>query len=137
MDTSDLPTLNALLNATSGLLLSAGYVMIRRGRIEAHRRCMLAACTASVLFLISYVIYHLNVGSVPYTGQGGARVFYFAVLISHIILAAAIVPLAIITVMHALRERFDRHRRIARWTLPLWLYVSVTGLIVYAMLYML
>ena len=136
MDTSDLPTLNALLNATSGLLLSAGYVMIRRGRIDAHRRCMLAACTASVLFLISYVIYHLDVGSVPYTGQGGARVFYFAVLISHIILAAAIAPLAIITVMHALRERFDRHRRIARWTLPLWLYVSVTGLIVYAMLYM-
>ena len=137
MDTSDLPTLNALLNATSGLLLSTGYVMIRRGRIAAHRRCMLAACTASVLFLISYVIYHLDVGSVPYTGQGGARVFYFAVLISHIILAVAIVPLAIITVTHALRERFDRHRRIARWTLPLWLYVSVTGLIVYAMLYML
>ena len=137
MDTTDLPTLNALLNATSGLLLSAGYVMIRRGRIEAHRRCMLAACTASVLFLISYVIYHLDVGSVPYTGQGGARVFYFAVLISHIILAAAIVPLAIITVTHALRERFDRHRRIARWTLPVWLYVSVTGLIVYVMLYML
>ena len=137
MDTTDLPTLNALLNATSGLLLSAGYVMIRRGRVDAHRRCMLAACTASVLFLISYVIYHLDVGSVPYTGQGGARVFYFAVLISHIILAAAIAPLAIITVMHALRERFDRHRRIARWTLPLWLYVSVTGLIVYAMLYML
>ena len=136
MDTTDLPTLNALLNATSGLLLSAGYVMIRRGRIEAHRRCMLAACTASVLFLISYVIYHLDVGSVPYTGQGGARVFYFAVLISHIILAAAIVPLAIITVTHALRERFDRHRRIARWTLPVWLYVSVTGLIVYVMLYM-
>ena len=136
MDTTDLPTLNALLNATSGLLLSAGYVMIRRGRIDAHRRCMLAACTASVLFLISYVIYHLDVGSVPYTGQGGARVFYFAVLISHIILAAAIAPLAIITVMHALRERFDRHRRIARWTLPIWLYVSVTGLIVYVMLYM-
>ena len=136
MDTTDLPTLNALLNATSGVLLSAGYVMIRRGRIDAHRRCMLAACTASVLFLISYVIYHLDVGSVPYTGQGGARVFYFAVLISHIILAAAIAPLAIITVMHALRESFDRHRRIARWTLPLWLYVSVTGLIVYVMLYM-
>ena len=97
MDTTDLPTLNALLNATSGLLLSAGYVMIRRGRIEAHRRCMLAACTASALFLISYVIYHLNVGSVPYTGQGGARVFYFAVLISHIILAAVIGPLAIVT----------------------------------------
>lgn len=136
MDTTDLPTLNALLNATSGVLLSAGYVMIRRGRIDAHRRCMLAACTASVLFLISYVIYHLDVGSVPYTGQGGARVFYFAVLISHIILAVVIVPLAIITVTHALRERFDRHRRIARWTLPLWLYVSVTGLIVYVMLYM-
>ena len=137
MDIASLPTLNALLNATSGLLLTAGYVMIRRGNIEAHRRCMLGACTASALFLISYVIYHLNVGSVPYTGQGGARVFYFAVLISHIILAAVIGPLAIVTLVHALRERFDRHRRIARWTLPIWLYVSVTGLIVYVMLYML
>jgi uncharacterized membrane protein YozB (DUF420 family) len=137
MDIANLSTLNALLNATSGVLLTAGYLMVRRGRIEAHRRCMLAACTASVLFLISYVIYHLNVGSVPYTGQGGARVFYFAVLISHIILAATIVPLAIITVTHALRERFDRHRRIARWTLPIWLYVSVTGIIVYVMLYVL
>ena len=137
MDTTDLPTLNAVLNATSGLLLSAGYVMVRRGRIDAHHRCMLAACTASVLFLISYVIYHLDVGSVPYTGQGGARVFYFAVLISHIILAVVIAPLAIVTVTHALRERFDRHRRIARWTLPLWLYVSVTGIIVYVMLYLL
>ena len=137
MDTANLPTLNALLNATSGVLLTAGYLMVRRGRIEAHRRCMLAACTASVLFLISYVIYHLNVGSVPYTGQGASRVFYFAVLISHIILAATIGPLAIITVTHALRERIDRHRRIARWTLPIWLYVSVTGIIVYVMLYVL
>ncbi|MCY4599595.1 MAG: DUF420 domain-containing protein [Acidobacteria bacterium] len=135
MDVTNLSALNALLNATSGVLLTAGYVQIRRGRIEAHRRCMLGACGASALFLISYVIYHLNVGSVPFTGQGGIRVFYFSVLISHIILAALVVPLAIITLAHALRERFDRHRRIARWTLPVWLYVSVTGIIVYVMLY--
>ena len=137
MDTTDLPTLNALLNTTSAVLLTAGYAMIRRGRIDAHRRCMLAACGASALFLISYVVYHLNVGSVPYTGQGPARVFYFAVLISHIILAALIGPLVIVTLVRALRERFESHRRIARWTLPLWLYVSVTGIIVYVMLYVL
>ena len=135
MDVTNLSALNALLNATSGVLLTAGYVQIRRGRIEAHRRCMLAACGASALFLISYVIYHLNVGSVPFTGQGGIRVFYFVVLISHVILAALVAPLAIVTLTHALRERFDRHRRIARWTLPVWLYVSVTGIIVYVMLY--
>ena len=135
MDPTDLPALNALLNATSAVLLVAGYAMIRRGRSDAHRRCMLAACGTSALFLISYVIYHLNVGSVPFTGQGGIRVFYFAVLISHIILAALIGPLVIVTLAHALRARFDRHRRIARWTLPLWLYVSVTGIIVYVMLY--
>ena len=137
MDTTDLPALNALLNTTSAVLLSAGYAMIRRGRIDAHRRCMLAACATSALFLVSYVIYHLNVGSVPYTGQGAARVFYFAVLISHIILAALIVPLAVVTLVRALRERFESHRRIARWTLPIWLYVSVTGIIVYVMLYLL
>ena len=135
MDPTSLPTLNALLNATSAVLLTVGYTLVRRGRIDAHRRCMLAACGTSALFLISYVIYHLNVGSVPFTGQGAVRGFYFVVLISHIILAALIGPLAIITLAHALRERFDRHRRIARWTLPLWLYVSVTGIIVYVMLY--
>lgn len=137
MDTTDLPALNALLNTTSAVLLTGGYAMIRRGRIDAHRRCMLAACGTSALFLVSYVIYHLNVGSVPYTGQGAARVFYFAVLISHIILAALIVPLAVVTLLRALRERFESHRRIARWTLPIWLYVSVTGIIVYVMLYLL
>lgn len=137
MTTGDLPTLNALLNLTAAALLGAGYTFIRRGRIDAHRRAMLGACSASTLFLISYVIYHLNVGSVPYTGQGAARAFYFAVLISHIVLAAAIVPLAIITLAHALRARFERHRRIARWTLPVWLYVSLTGIIVYVMLYVL
>ena len=135
MELANLPALNALLNATSAVLLTAGYVQIRRGRIDAHRLCMLSACGTSALFLISYVIYHLNVGSVPFSGQGAVRVFYFAVLISHIVLAALIGPLAIITLVHALRERFDRHRRIARWTLPLWLYVSVTGIIVYVMLY--
>lgn len=137
MDPTNLPTLNALLNAASAVLLTAGYAQVRRGRIAAHRICMLAACGTSTLFLISYVIYHLNVGSVPYTGQGAARIFYFAVLISHVILAALIGPLVVVTLAHALRERFDRHRRIARWTLPLWLYVSVTGIIVYVMLYLL
>ena len=137
MNTGDLPTLNALLNLAAATFLIAGYTFIRRGRIDAHRRAMLGACGASTLFLISYVIYHLNVGSVPYTGQGAARAFYFAVLISHIVLAVAIVPLAVITLTHALRARFDRHRRIARWTLPLWLYVSLTGIIVYVMLYVL
>ena len=135
MNLADLPALNALLNATSALLLTAGYILIRRRRIGAHRLCMLAACGTSALFLISYVIYHLNVGSVPFTGRGAVRAFYFVLLISHIILAALIGPLVIVTLVHALRERFDRHRRIARWTLPLWLYVSVTGIIVYLMLY--
>ncbi len=109
--------------------------MIRQRRIQAHRACMLSAFATSALFLVSYVIYHANVGSVAFTGQGPIRVVYFAVLISHIILAALILPMALVTLVSALRERFDRHRRIARWTLPVWLYVSVTGVAVYLMLY--
>jgi uncharacterized membrane protein YozB (DUF420 family) len=135
MSVADLPALNAALNATAATLLVIGYRLIRRGRINEHRRVMLAAFTASTLFLISYLVYHANVGSRPFPGQGGVRVVYFTILITHVVLAAVIVPMALITLTHALRERFDRHRRIARWTLPLWLYVSVTGVIVYLMLY--
>jgi uncharacterized membrane protein YozB (DUF420 family) len=132
---SSLPGLNAALNSASALLLVSGYFFIRRGRIGAHRRCMLAALGTSAVFLISYLVYHYHVGSVAFTGQGWIRRIYFTILISHTILAAAIVPLVLITASRALGGRFDRHKRIARWTLPLWLYVSVTGVIVYWMLY--
>lgn len=130
-----LPTLNAALNSASALLLAAGYLFILSGRVAAHRRCMLAAFTTSALFLTSYLIYHYNVGSVPFSGRGWIRGLYFSILISHTILAAAIVPLVLITLMRALKSDFLRHRKIARWTLPLWFYVSVTGVIVYWMLY--
>jgi uncharacterized membrane protein YozB (DUF420 family) len=132
---ADLPAVNASLNAVAAVLLVCGYLMIRRGRIEAHRRFMLSACATSALFLVSYVIYHANVGSRPFPGQGPIRVVYFTILVTHVILAAAILPLALITVTHALRQRFERHVPIARWTLPIWLYVSVTGVVVYWMLY--
>ncbi len=129
------PAWNATLNAASAILLSAGYVMIRRGRVLAHKSCMGLAFVSSTVFLISYLVYHARVGSVAFRGQGWVRPVYFALLISHTVLAAAIVPLALITLTRALREQFDRHRRIARWTLPLWLYVSVTGVIIYFLLY--
>ncbi len=109
--------------------------MIRRRKIQAHRAFMVAAFICSTAFLISYVIYHVRVGNVHFMGQGWIRPVYFTLLISHVLLAVAILPLAIITLSRALREQFDRHRRIARWTLPLWLYVSVTGVIIYVMLY--
>jgi len=127
--------LNASLNALSAVLLSVGFVMIRRRRIRAHRACMLSAFFVSTAFLISYVTYHIRVGNVLFQGQGWIRPVYFTLLISHVTLAIVILPLALITLSRALREQFDRHRRIARWTLPLWLYVSVTGVIVYVMLY--
>ena len=130
-----LPTVNASLNGLAALLLAAGFVMIRRGRIGAHRALMTAAFTTSALFLVSYVVYHAGAGSRPFEGQGAIRLVYFAVLVSHVILAAAILPLAIVTLTRALRGRFDRHAAIARWTLPIWLYVSVTGVVVYLMLY--
>ena len=132
---SSLPALNAALNSASALLLAAGYLFIRSGNVAAHRRCMLAALATSTLFLTSYLFYHYHVGSVPFAGQGWTRRLYFTILISHTTLAAAIVPLVLITLYRALRNRFDQHRRIARWTLPLWFYVSVTGVIVYGMLY--
>jgi uncharacterized membrane protein YozB (DUF420 family) len=135
MSVADLPAVNATLNAIAAVLLVIGYVLIRRGRIQQHKRVMLAAFTTSALFLVSYVTYHANAGSRPFAGQGAIRILYFAILISHVILAAAILPMALITLTHALRERFDRHLRIARWTLPIWLYVSVTGVLVYLMLY--
>jgi uncharacterized membrane protein YozB (DUF420 family) len=132
---SDLPAVNATLNSASALLLAAGYLFIRRGAVAAHRRCMLAALTASALFLTSYLIYHYNVGSVPFAGRGWIRGVYFTILISHTILAVVIVPLVLITLTRALKANFLRHRAIARWTLPLWFYVSVTGVVVYWMLY--
>jgi uncharacterized membrane protein YozB (DUF420 family) len=135
MNLTDLPALNATLNAISFVFLVTGYSFIRRGRRIAHRNCMVAALITSALFLTSYVIYHLNVGSVPFQKTGWIRTVYFAVLIPHVILAAAIVPMILITVWRAWSRRYDTHRRIARWTLPLWLYVSITGVIVYLMLY--
>src|SRR5215467_2524705 len=132
---SILPHLNATLNASSFLLLTSGYYFIRRGRVLAHKRCQLAALTASSLFLISYVVYHLHHGTTRFAGQGIARPIYFTILTTHTILAAVIVPFVIITLRRALRGDFLRHRAIARWTLPMWLYVSVTGVIVYLMLY--
>jgi putative membrane protein len=135
LSVSDLPTLNAILNSTSTILLLAGYYFIRRRRIEAHRACMIAALVVSVAFLTSYLIYHYHAGSVPFGGQGWIRPVYFFILITHIILAAVILPLVLRTAYLALRSRFESHAAIARWTFPIWLYVSVTGVVVYWMLY--
>lgn len=130
-----LPTLNAFLNALSAVLLATGYYFIRQRRIAAHKRCMVAAFATSCLFLASYLTYHFQIGSKPFTGQGPIRTVYFSILISHTTLAAAIVPLVIMTLRRAWKGNFERHARIARRTLPLWLYVSVTGVVVYWMLY--
>ena len=135
LQVTTLPAVNAALNTLTALLLVAGYVQIRRRRIAAHRACMLAAFTTSVLFLVSYLTYHAQVGSQPFTGQGPIRSVYFVVLISHIVLAALILPLALVTLRRGLRRDDVRHAAIARWTLPIWLYVSVTGIVVYWMLY--
>jgi uncharacterized membrane protein YozB (DUF420 family) len=137
MTTSDLPALNATLNATSAVLLTIGWRFIRSRRIAAHRRCMIAAFVTSSLFLISYVVYHAQVGSKPFPGTGILRSIYFAILIPHVVLAAAVPPLAIVTLARGLRRRDAAHRRLARWTLPIWLFVSVSGVIVYLMLYQL
>ena len=130
-----LPLLNACLNATSAILLCAGYYCIRKGNRRAHRALMISALVCSALFLTSYLVYHAQVGSVRFAGEGSVRTVYFAILISHTLLAAVLPVLAGITLVRALRERFDRHRAIARWTLPAWLYVSVTGVVIYLMLY--
>jgi putative membrane protein len=132
---SVLPHLNATLNASSFVLLSSGYYFIRQKRVLAHRNCQIAALTASVLFLVSYVVYHAHHGTTRFTGQGIARPIYFTILTTHTFLAVVIVPLVIITVRRAWRGDFLRHKAIARWTLPLWLYVSITGVVVYLMLY--
>ncbi len=135
MNDSILPHVNAALNATSFLLLVAAFYQIRRGNVAAHRRLMLSALAVSGLFLVSYVAYHSQYGSVRFQGRGTVRTIYFIILVTHIILAAAIVPLVIVTVKRALGGDFGRDRRVARWTYPLWLYVSVTGVVVYVMLY--
>ncbi len=135
IDYSVLPTINATLNAVAGVFLVIGYVMIKRRQITAHRNAMLAAFASSALFLVSYLVYHAQAGSRPFTGQGAIRQVYFAILISHVILAAAILPMAVSTLSRGLRGRYAEHKRIARKTFPTWLYVSVTGVIVYLMLY--
>jgi len=135
MSATDLPTLNAILNASSAGCLLVGWWLVRSGRREGHRRAMLAALACSAAFLVSYLVYHAQVGSVRFTGQGPVRAVYFTVLISHTILAVVIVPLVLVTLSRALRGRFDAHRRIARLTLPLWGWVSLSGVAVYWMLY--
>ncbi len=135
MTISDLPAVNAALNLTSAVLLVIGYVLIRQRRFRAHRAVMLSAFGVSVLFLISYLVYHAQAGSRPFPGRGPIRTVYFVILITHSVLAALVPPMAIVTLTRGLRERFDRHVPLARWTLPIWLYVSITGVVVYLMLY--
>jgi uncharacterized membrane protein YozB (DUF420 family) len=141
MTVQDLPTINASLNGLSAVFLTIGYILIKRGRKDAHRNCMVAALITSTIFLVCYVTYHellrRTTGShgTPFSGQGIIRTVYFTILISHIILAVAIVPMVITTVVYAIRKRWESHKRVARWTWPIWMYVSVTGVIVYVMLY--
>ncbi len=137
MEIDQLPGLNAILNSLSAVLLIVGYSFIRRKNIRAHRACMIAAFVTSTLFLISYLTYHYHHGSTPFQGQGWVRTLYFVILITHTILAAVIVPFALTTLYRATRGSFASHARVARWTLPMWLYVSVTGVVVYLMLYQL
>lgn len=130
-----LPTLNAILNSLAGLLLVLGFVFIKQKKVAQHRACMLAAFGVSSLFLVSYVIHHWRVGSVPFKGTGALRFVYFAILIPHVLLAISVVPLALTTISRGLKGRVEQHRRIARVTLPVWLFVSVSGVAVYLMLY--
>jgi uncharacterized membrane protein YozB (DUF420 family) len=131
----DLPAVNATLNGTAAVLLTSGYVLIRQRRREAHHRVMLSAFAVSIVFLISYLVYHSQVGSVHYPHEGALRITYLTILSTHTALAATVPVLAILTLRRALKGQFDRHRRLARWTFPIWLYVSVTGVVVYVMLY--
>ncbi len=135
MTVHDLPAVNATLNGISGVLLFIGYLLIRAKKIETHRKVMITAFITSSLFLVCYVIYHAQVGSVRFTRTGFVRPLYYTILITHVTLAATVVPLAIITLTRGLKGRFAQHRRIARWTFPIWLYVSVTGVLVYVLLY--
>jgi putative membrane protein len=134
---TDLPALNATFNGISFVLLTIGYFFIRNSKRKAHKTLMLSALSVSILFLVSYLTYHFNVGSVRYTKQGWVRPVYFTILSTHTILAISLVPMVGVTLIRALKERFDKHRRIARWTLPIWIYVSITGVVVYLMLYQL
>jgi uncharacterized membrane protein YozB (DUF420 family) len=131
----DLPAVNATLNATCAVLLIIGWILIKRGRIRQHRAVMIAAVSVSALFLVSYLVYHAQVGSVRFTRVGVIRTVYFTILLTHTVLAAAIVPMVLVTLSRGLSGNYDPHRRIARWTMPIWLYVSITGVIVYVMLY--
>ena len=135
MDVSLLPTVNAALNAIAAVLLVIGFLFIRRQKPEAHKKAMIAALCCSVLFLVSYLYYHSQAGSVRFPGTGKVRTVYLGILLTHTVLAAAVPFLALTTVWRAFQEKFDRHRLIARWTLPIWLYVSVTGVVIYWMLY--
>jgi uncharacterized membrane protein YozB (DUF420 family) len=131
----DLPAVNATLNALAGILLLVGFALMRAGRIEQHRKVMLAAFATSSVFLVCYIVYHAQVGSVRFTRQGFVRPLYFTILVTHVTLAATVVPLAIVTLARGLKKRYPQHRRLARWTFPIWLYVSVTGVLVYVLLY--
>ena len=135
MSVHDLPAVNATLNGVAGVLLLIGFLLIRARKIDLHRRFMIAAFIASALFLVSYIVYHAQVGSVRFTRQGLVRPLYFTILVTHVALAATVLPLAIVTLTRGLKGRFPAHRAIARWTLPIWLYVSVTGVLVYILLY--
>lgn len=135
IDYNVFPALNASLNGASAVLITTGRLLIRKKKVQLHRACMIAAVVTSSLFLISYLYYHAHVHSVHFPGQGWVRPVYFTILISHTLLAATVVPLVILSLSYGLRQKFDRHRRIARWTFPVWLYVSVTGVVVYIMLY--
>jgi uncharacterized membrane protein YozB (DUF420 family) len=135
MSVTDLPAVNATLNAISGILLLIAYAHIRARRIQQHRRFMIAAFATSSLFLVCYLVYHAQVGSVPFTRQGFVRPLYFTILITHVTLAATVVPLALVTLSRGLKAQYPQHRRIARWTFPVWMYVSVTGVLVYVLLY--
>jgi uncharacterized membrane protein YozB (DUF420 family) len=135
MDLRDLPTLNACLNTTSAILLVRGYLLIRARRFEAHKKTMLAALCVSAAFLASYLVYHYNVGSVRFQGTGAIRIVYLAILLTHTVLATVVAPMALVTVWRAWKGRIEKHRTLARIALPIWLYVSVTGVVVYLMLY--
>jgi putative membrane protein len=135
MSIADLPAVNACLNGLAAIFLGIGYVLIRQGKRRAHRNCMIAAFVTSCLFLVSYLTYHSFAGATRFKGEGWIRPVYFTLLISHTILATVIVPLVITTLVRAVKEQYDLHRRIARWTWPLWMYVSVTGVVIYLMLY--
>jgi uncharacterized membrane protein YozB (DUF420 family) len=135
MDVRDLPGVNAVLNTSAALLLVIGYVLIRRRKIDAHRNVMIAAFSVSVLFLTCYLVYHAQVGSVRFQRSGAIRTVYLSILLTHTVLAAVVPVLAVVTLYRGLKGNYDRHRRLARWTLPIWLYVSVTGVVVYWMLY--